>query len=68
MKLSILTENIAQSQFEAEHGLSYYIEYDDKKILFDTGQSDMFLRNAKKLNINIETIRFYEKKGLISNH
>lgn len=58
MKISILTENVAQSHFKAEHGLSYFIEYDDKKILFDTGQSDVFLKNAKKLNINLEKLDF----------
>lgn len=39
--------------FSAEHGLSYYIEAYGKKILFDTGQSDVFLRNAKNLNIDL---------------
>lgn len=33
-----------------EHGISFLIESDDKKILFDTGQSDLFLKNAKLLN------------------
>ena len=54
MKLSVLTENSASAYFYAEHGLSYFIEYDNKKILFDTGASDVFLKNAKKLNINHE--------------
>lgn len=55
MKLSVLTENTASEKFCAEHGLSYYIEH-DINILFDTGHSDVFLQNAKKLNINIEKI------------
>ncbi|NLN30276.1 MAG: MBL fold metallo-hydrolase [Bacteroidales bacterium] len=53
MKISVLTDNHAGSFFPAEHGLSYLIEYDGKKILFDTGQSDMFLRNAEKLKAGI---------------
>ncbi len=52
MKLTVLTENAASQYFLAEHGLSYFIEYDNKKILFDTGASDVFLQNAEKLNIN----------------
>lgn len=32
-----------------EHGLSLYIEFMGKRILFDTGQSGIFLENAKKL-------------------
>ncbi len=55
MKLSVLTENTASEKFCAEHGLSYYIEY-DINILFDTGHSDVFLQNAKKLNIDIDQV------------
>ena len=53
MKLSVLTENTASPNFTAEFGLSYFIEYDGKNILFDTGHTDVFLRNAKILNIDI---------------
>jgi 7,8-dihydropterin-6-yl-methyl-4-(beta-D-ribofuranosyl)aminobenzene 5'-phosphate synthase len=37
----------------SEHGLSFWIEYGDKRILFDTGQSDILLRNAETLDINL---------------
>ena len=53
MKLSVLTENTASAYFIAEFGLSYFIEYDGKNILFDTGHTDVFLKNAKKLKIDI---------------
>ena len=53
MKLTVLTENTAGGKFLAEHGLSYLIEIDDQKILFDAGHSDVFLKNAKKLGIDI---------------
>lgn len=56
LKISILTENTASGKFLAEHGLSYYIEY-DTNILFDTGHSDVFIKNAKKLKINIDKIK-----------
>jgi 7,8-dihydropterin-6-yl-methyl-4-(beta-D-ribofuranosyl)aminobenzene 5'-phosphate synthase len=56
MRISVLTENYAGIATMAEHGLSYLIEFDGKRILFDTGQSDMFLKNAIKLNINPEDI------------
>jgi 7,8-dihydropterin-6-yl-methyl-4-(beta-D-ribofuranosyl)aminobenzene 5'-phosphate synthase len=42
--------------FESEHGLSYLIEIDQKKFLFDTGASDLFIRNAARLEINLEEI------------
>ena len=55
MKLTVLTENSAGAKFGAEHGLSYFIEVGDEKILFDTGHSDLFLRNAELLNLDLET-------------
>ena len=54
MKLTVLTENTAGGKFLAEHGLSYLIETQSKTILFDTGHSDVFLKNAKTLNIDIQ--------------
>jgi 7,8-dihydropterin-6-yl-methyl-4-(beta-D-ribofuranosyl)aminobenzene 5'-phosphate synthase len=56
MKISVLTDNHAGSFTLAEHGLSYLIEYDEKRILFDTGQSDVFTRNARRMNVNIGNI------------
>jgi len=52
MTITILSDNHAGSFTGAEHGLSYFIEHDGKKILFDTGQSDLFLINSGKLHIN----------------
>ncbi|MBU0475057.1 MAG: MBL fold metallo-hydrolase [Bacteroidetes bacterium] len=57
MKLTILTENVAGGICAAEHGLSYLIEYDKQKILFDVGHSNIFLQNAKLLNINIDEVK-----------
>jgi 7,8-dihydropterin-6-yl-methyl-4-(beta-D-ribofuranosyl)aminobenzene 5'-phosphate synthase len=56
MRISILTDNHPGVRTPAEHGLSYLIEYNDKKLLFDTGQSDMFLRNAETMNISMKNI------------
>lgn len=52
MKLSILADNTASRNFTAEHGLSYFLEH-DKKILFDTGHSNLFLKNAEALSIDV---------------
>ena len=57
MKLSVLTENVASGYFTAEFGLSYLIEHDDETVLFDTGHSDNFLQNAKRLNIDIDKVK-----------
>ncbi len=55
MKLIILTDNnvLPSKNFLGEHGLSFYIEDANKKILFDTGYSDVFLKNAYKMGINL---------------
>ena len=55
MKLTILVENHAGAGFGAEHGLSYLIEAGEDKLLFDTGHSDLFLRNAQLLNIDLKS-------------
>ncbi len=54
LKITILTENVAGGKLFAEHGLSYLIEIDNEQILFDTGHSDVFLKNAKRLDIDIK--------------
>lgn len=38
---------------KAEHGISFHIEKDGHRLLFDTGQSGAFIANAKKLNIDL---------------
>ena len=55
MKITILNDNAPGRNCIAEFGLSYLIEC-DKKILFDTGASNVFLQNAKKLNIFLDNI------------
>jgi 7,8-dihydropterin-6-yl-methyl-4-(beta-D-ribofuranosyl)aminobenzene 5'-phosphate synthase len=56
MRLVVLSEAKAGKDLASEHGLSYYIEHDHKKILFDTGASDLFKSNARKLGIDLESI------------
>lgn len=46
----------AMDGFESEHGLSFLIEVDQKKILFDTGASDLYKRNAAKLGIDLSAV------------
>lgn len=55
MKLTVLTENTASRRgMLAEHGLSVLVETGGRKILFDTGQTDVFQRNASVLGISLE--------------
>ncbi len=54
MKLTVLCENVAGGRLQAEHGLSYLIEYKGETLLFDTGHSDLFIKNAKVLGIDVQ--------------
>lgn len=57
MKIQVLMENITTNpDFEAEHGLSLYIETDRHKILFDSGQSAATIRNASAMGIDLSTV------------
>lgn len=59
MIIKVLVENTSISKdFGNEHGLSIYIETKEKKILFDVGASELFFKNAQKLNVNIADIDF----------
>jgi len=58
MQISVLTDNHAGPFTPAEHGLSYFIEYDGFRILFDTGQSDMFLNNSGLMKVDLSDIDF----------
>jgi 7,8-dihydropterin-6-yl-methyl-4-(beta-D-ribofuranosyl)aminobenzene 5'-phosphate synthase len=55
MKLTVLLDNntLIDRYFLGEPGVSYFIEVDGKKVLFDVGYSDAFIRNAQKLDINL---------------
>ncbi|MCF8380285.1 MAG: MBL fold metallo-hydrolase [Bacteroidales bacterium] len=53
MKIYVLTENMPGGKFGAEHGISYYIQHNGQRILFDTGHTDLFLRNASTLGIDL---------------
>jgi len=55
MQLTVLVDNntMIDRYFHGEPGVSYFIECDDKRYLFDTGYSDIFLRNASKMGINL---------------
>ena len=57
MKLTVLCENTSLNDtIRAEHGLSLYIETGSHRILFDMGQSDAFLHNAKLLGIDLSLV------------
>ena len=49
--ITTLVNNITSGDLASEHGLSFWLEYNGKHTLFDTGQSDIILKNANLLGI-----------------
>lgn len=60
MKLTVLVDNntYIDKYYYGEPALSFYIEESNKKILFDTGYSDILLTNAKKMNIDLKKLDY----------
>lgn len=55
MTITVLIDNVLSPNncLETEHGLSLYIETENKKLLCDTGASGNFIANAKAMAIDI---------------
>ena len=60
MKLTVLVDNntLIDKNYYGEPGLSFYIEEGKNHILFDTGYSDIFVRNAAKMGIDLKTVNY----------
>jgi 7,8-dihydropterin-6-yl-methyl-4-(beta-D-ribofuranosyl)aminobenzene 5'-phosphate synthase len=60
MKLTVLLDNntLIDRYLRGEPGVSYFIEVEGAKVLFDVGYSDTFMENAGKLGIDLLDIDF----------
>lgn len=57
MTIHILTDDrVSKRGFLAEHGLCLLIRHEGHTILFDTGQSDVYLHNAKELGLSLDNV------------
>ena len=57
MKIVVLSDNKKTCEsFESEHGLSVYIETENQRCLLDVGASDIFIRNAERLGVDIKSV------------
>lgn len=57
MRIFTLMEDTACApDFACEHGLSFSIETNGRKLLFDMGQTDLFLKNAETLGIDLSAV------------
>ena len=55
VSITILVDNKAGKGLGFEHGLSLWIETENKRILVDTGQGPAFARNTRKLGVDLAT-------------
>lgn len=58
MKITVLLDNntFIDRYFLGEPGVSYFVEADGQRVLFDVGYSDAFLRNAQKMGIDLLSV------------
>lgn len=57
IKVTILDDNIAGPPlFKAEHGLSVLVEVDGRGFLWDCGQTDIAVQNARALGIDLRSL------------
>ena len=59
MKWTVLSDNRTNDNLlKTEHGLSILLETENDCILLDTGASDLFIRNATHLGIDLSTVDY----------
>lgn len=57
MKITCLVENTREREdLGCEHGLSFYIEAGENRLLFDMGAGGLFLENAEKMGIDLSGV------------
>lgn len=58
MKLTVLVDNHTSIDhyYLGEPGLCYYIEDEDSRFLLDTGYSDIYIENARRLGIDLSNL------------
>ncbi|MFK5927013.1 MAG: MBL fold metallo-hydrolase [Desulfuromusa sp.] len=60
LKITTLIENSPGEHhaLKTEHGISFFIEKDGHKILFDTGQTGAFIENAEQLRADLGALEY----------
>ena len=59
MRWTVLSDNRSDdSRLSTEHGLSILLDTERHKILLDTGASDVFIRNAEQLGIDLSDVDY----------
>lgn len=63
MKATVLVDNIARDNLKGQWGLSFFIEYEGKRFLLDTGSGSLFSENAKKKGVDLKSADY----GILSH-
>jgi 7,8-dihydropterin-6-yl-methyl-4-(beta-D-ribofuranosyl)aminobenzene 5'-phosphate synthase len=62
MRITVLAGNSVCNtnplSFDKKNGFSLFIEFDERKIVFDTGQSDLFIHNAEKMGTDLSQVDY----------
>lgn len=59
MRWTVLVDNRTNaSVLQTEHGLSILLETERRRILLDTGASDMLIRNAEKMGVDLSRVDY----------
>ena len=66
MRWTVLVDNRTNDPvLETEHGLSLLLETECHRVLLDTGASDMFIRNAERLQIRKTSTKRFVIQNII---
>lgn len=68
MNIYVLVDNRTGGKLGAEWGLSFYIEFNGKNILFDFGASDLYIENGKRQGIDVFDADYYVLSHGHSDH
>ena len=59
IRITTLVENVVYGKgLQGEHGLSLLVEVGERKVLFDTGASDLFIRNSRLMGIDLREVDY----------
>jgi 7,8-dihydropterin-6-yl-methyl-4-(beta-D-ribofuranosyl)aminobenzene 5'-phosphate synthase len=57
ISITVLVENsVHERGLKAEHGLAWHILFGSHQVLFDTGQTDLLVENARRLGIPLDRL------------
>ena len=57
-KLTVIVDNLPQGQIRGEWGLSILAGHAGKKVLIDTGASDLFAKNMRALGLSLADVDY----------